>query len=263
MNNYGNAELYLGGNGIEPTIFDYMTEYGAPLHKSGEMAYSAPSVSPVMAQQEYRDEQPPHLTPIFMSNTIRSLDARVKQLENILAQQLVHMSALPGPQGRRANKQELVRNRDLLPHCSDFFAAHFNPSTTEFNKFSRSLEAHFPVFERKTIASSVRRWFRKRRDELGQKVFLAAEEQLYAKFTAGANLKTITAEVKSRGELFQNLMSSSELLSVFRDPNVAASFLMKKISSFYDRRILGKAPCPNRKGGNDDDDLDDDMGSEE
>ena len=175
--------------------------------------------------------------------------ARIAALEqHIFSAVHVNMQAQPGQQaisaqmqGQKNTIQKLIKVRELDSYCQGFIQTTFEPSIVELNLFCQRLNNAFPQYPLKVRISSVRKWFRKKRDELGQYVFAACEDQLHKRFAGGETFESVHEELKAHGTLYASMMAASQL-EIFANENTRAAFLLIKIRAFYDRRILGTGP---------------------
>jgi hypothetical protein len=97
------------------------------------------------------------------------------------------------------------------------------------------LEVTLSQFGRKTLLSNVRKWFRKRRDDNGQKVFATCNEIIPEKLKEGIQIDNIRADIKTHGQIFESIKSLSAL--EITETDSLNAFLLEKIKSFLDRRV--------------------------
>jgi hypothetical protein len=71
-----------------------------------------------------------------------------------------------------------IRKGQLDRHCVSLFEKHPEPTVIQLAGLVRSLEDVFPGHDRRELLSLVRRWFRKKREEVGLKV-VAALKRMY------------------------------------------------------------------------------------
>lgn len=175
---------------------------------------------------------------------LRTIDYRLQLLEQARP---VHSPppapAAPAPRGAR------FRLRDLDPHCRPAFARTFSPSKKELADMSRDVERSYPSLKRGYFVPAIRHWFRKRRDELGQRVFTACDSHLKGLFLAGTPLAAVCAELRRRQQLHRAVYEACGLDGVFEDDAVGTAFMLAKIEAYHDRRILNKAPARGRPPG--------------
>lgn len=208
------------------------------------------------------------LSPSAMYQLILQLNARITALEqHIYGAMRVNMQTQPGQrgisvqtQGQQSGLQKLIKVRELDSYCQDLIKATFEPSIVELNQFCQRLNHAFPQYPMKVRVSSVRKWFRKKRDELGQHVFAACEEHLHRRFAEGATFEAVREELKAHGALYDSMMAASQL-ELFANESIRTAFLLLKVRAFYDRRILGTGPTlrkPEKCALEEDCDTDDD-----
>lgn len=174
--------------------------------------------------------------------SLYSMVVNMYQHINYLEQGMTQTSRYPLPtmvsasfNGGRKSDCEAIRNRDLDPICLPLFRQKPNPSNTDFIQLCRVLERSNPKLERKRVLSALRRWFRKKRDENGQKVFSACTSILLPRIEAGISIDDLRDSLAQNSQLF-NAISEQALLEI-SDPNSASVFLREKIESFLSRRV--------------------------
>lgn len=139
----------------------------------------------------------------------------------------------------RASGRSSLRTRDLdtllLPH----FIQSPNSDTNKVNRILREIESSFPSIERRRLGSEVRKWYRKKRDENGQKIFAACEELIKPQIESGIDPEQLkTAALDPSAALYQDLKRHSDLPFVVQAQ--LHDFLTDKVGAYFRRRIEGK-----------------------
>lgn len=161
------------------------------------------------------------------------LNFRVAALESTVG---LYFPSLPNRIDTRspeASNQLKLRDLDFM--CLPFFCVMPNPTSVQLNRLVSQLEATLSQFGRKTLLSNVRKWFRKRRDDNGQKVFAACNDIIPEKLKEGIQIDDIRADIKAHGQIFE-LIKSLSAIEITETDSLNA-FLQEKIKSFLDRRV--------------------------
>lgn len=134
-----------------------------------------------------------------------------------------------------ADASSRLKLRDLDHICLPFFCSQPNPTSVQLNRLVSQLETTLSEYGRKTLLSNVRKWFRKRRDDNGQKVFAACSEIIPGKLKSGVQTEAIREDIRAHGEIYEQI---TELSAVeITDTESLHTFLSEKIKSFLDRRV--------------------------
>lgn len=135
-------------------------------------------------------------------------------------------------------------SRTLDSLCMPLFVKCPSPNNTALaelaSMYIASEGAETP--DRKAAMSMIRKWFRKRRDENGQKVFAACQSVLMPMLESGTMLSDVEYDVHTKGPLFQEIRKMAEV--EIMDPAAKDEFLREKIDSFLERRVSKKALLP-------------------
>lgn len=126
--------------------------------------------------------------------------------------------------------------RDLDSVCHQEFALQPNPSNVDLNRMASLIEPNYPHASRKEILSIIRKWFRKKRDEDGQKVFNACNLILQPLIQEGESVDDIKDRVQTDNGLRRRLLESANLC--IADEVQAGAFLDQKVSAYFSRRVL-------------------------
>lgn len=126
--------------------------------------------------------------------------------------------------------------RDLDSVCHQEFARSPNPSNVDLNRLASIIEPNYPHASRKEILSIIRKWFRKKRDEDGQKVFNACNLILQPMILDGTSVEDIKEMLQTDDGLRRRLLDSANLC--IADEEQAGIFLDQKVSAYFSRRVL-------------------------
>jgi hypothetical protein len=130
--------------------------------------------------------------------------------------------------------------RTLDSLCMPLFVTSPSPTNSALAELAamyvRGAAAEAP--DRKTAMSVIRKWFRKHRDENGQKIFTACQAVVLPLLQQGTLLADIEYDVHTKGMLFQEIRKMAEV--EITDPAAKDEFLREKIESFLERRVSKK-----------------------
>lgn len=145
----------------------------------------------------------------------------------------------PGMVLKDATVKDVQRN--ILDRvCQPLLERCYDPDKTQLLDLVDELEkGHFYHIDRRTLMSAVRRWFRKRREEMGARVFMLCR--------SGELLNVPSDKIR---EFLRGLKDDYELLDRFRsragievkDLAQARGFVYEKIDSFFRRKMVQQSP---------------------
>ena len=139
----------------------------------------------------------------------------------------------------RASGRSSLRTRDLDNLLMPHFVQSPNSDTNKVNRILREIESSFPSIERRRLGSEVRKWYRKKRDENGQKIFAACEELIKPQIESGMNPEELkTAALDPSSALYQDLKKHTDLPFVVQAQ--LHDFLADKVGAYFRRRVEGK-----------------------
>jgi hypothetical protein len=131
--------------------------------------------------------------------------------------------------------------RNILDRvCQPLLERCYDPDKSQLMDLVDELEKHhFYHIDRRTLMSAVRRWFRKRREEMGARVFMLCR--------TGELLNVPADRIR---EFLRGLKDDLELLDRFRsragievkDLTQAREFVFEKIDSFFRRKMVQQSP---------------------
>lgn len=213
----------------------------AEYHQDGSPSMVSRDVTPA----------PQVLTLESVYNLLKGLESRIGRLEGTIGN-LYHMATEANTTTVETSSvaptntiqpQLILQNfslklRDLDDLCLPLFTRKPNPSTVELNQLVRAIERNYPRVEKKKMLSVIRRWFRKRRDDNGQKVFAACISVLVPLIEQGLPVDGIQRSVRERDQLYSELAEQASI--EITNAQAAHEFLLEKIKSFIDRRIQGR-----------------------
>jgi hypothetical protein len=127
----------------------------------------------------------------------------------------------------------VLRSLDEL--CMPVFRHSLNPEPSDLYGMTKEVSKMYPKLARKQILSILRKWFRKRRDENGQKVFAACLEVLVPLMNQGLSISHVREDMQAQGPIMRSIRSKSNL--EIADEVQINNFVVKKIEAFLDRRI--------------------------
>lgn len=141
----------------------------------------------------------------------------------------------PGMVLKDATVKDVQRNvLDKL--CLPVLEKCYEPDKTQLMDLVDELEKHhFYHIDRRVLMSAVRRWFRKRREEMGARIFVLCK---------GSDL--IRVDQSQIREFLRGLKANTELLDKVRtrvaldvkDETQGREFVQEKIDSYFRRRII-------------------------
>lgn len=141
----------------------------------------------------------------------------------------------PGMVLKDATVKDVQRNvLDRL--CNPVLEKCYEPDKTQLMDLVDELEKHhFYHIDRRVLMSAVRRWFRKRREEMGARIFVLCK---------GSDL--IRVEQGGIRDFLRSLKTNTELLDKVRirvaldvkDEAQGREFVLEKIDSYFRRRIV-------------------------
>jgi len=129
--------------------------------------------------------------------------------------------------------------RDLDGVCLPNFAIQPQPSVVELNRMARTLLQRFPSYGQRNLVASIRKWYRKKRDENGQKVFTACISQLQPLIDGGAGIEEVRMGLTEDGAFRAALLAEANL--DIEDAENASLFLTQKVEAYFNRRVLPNA----------------------
>ena len=191
-------------------------------------------------------KDPEDLTLKIVITAMQDMSSRLKNIDGMFMRQPMESpQVLKRNRGRPSLIGPPLHAEDLQEHCISLFAKQFNPSSAQLNDLCFKLGPTFPNVSHELLLSSVRLWFRKKRERCGKKVFIACANVLPGKFAEGLSLEDIKAEIGSTGDLYAYFVRISQL-GVFENSAIAVAFINNKVQAYYDRHFPDSAPHRSR-----------------
>lgn len=187
-------------------------------------------------------KDPKDLTLDMVITAMQEMSGRLKNIGSLLMRRPMESLQIPKKnRGRPSIVGPPLQVEALEQHCIPLFTRQFNPSSVQLNNLCLALGPSFPDVSHELLLSSVRLWFRKKRERCGKRVFAACANILPRKLAEGLSLADIKAEIGSMGDLYACVVRISQL-GVFESNAVAVAFINDKVQAYYNRHILGGAP---------------------
>lgn len=125
--------------------------------------------------------------------------------------------------------------RSLNELCMPVFRQKIFPDHSDLSQMAREVAKMYPKITRKQSFSVLRKWFRKHRDENGQKVFAACSEILVPLMDKGLTVDQVKEDIEAQGPLSKTIKSRSNL--EISDEAQSNEFIFNKIQAFLNRRV--------------------------
>jgi hypothetical protein len=169
------------------------------------------------------------------------MEQRMTNLENVVASVLDgRYTAMPITVGTVHQIHRLdsaPSMRDLDTFCSAEFAREHDPTSADLSRIYKVINGQFPGAGRRNVLSAVRKWYRKKRDENGQKVFTSCIAIIQPTINDGTSVEIIRERLKNEDDtLYQKMLSKTNL--DIKNPERARAFLLAKVESYFIRRVL-------------------------
>lgn len=156
-----------------------------------------------------------------------ALARRVYNLEAVVRSMIPYVQSIPMAS---LGKVEIKKSH-LDHHCLALFQQAPDPSGLQLTNIAKDLEEAYPALERREILSATRKWFRKRREEVGMKA-LAALKKVYGRdmTASGRTAAQFMAAIENGKIDLQHILADSKM-NLEITPAVEA-FCRQKIISF-------------------------------
>lgn len=148
------------------------------------------------------------------------------------------MSANPSSSSRsRANSGSgEPKMRELDEVCLEEFALNPYPVSVEINRMASKLLAHYQSTGLRPLGSAIRKWYRKKRDENGMKIFTACLTHIQPLVDSGMGVEAVWERLEGDPAIYERILEEARL--DITEPRMALRFLKKKIKSYFIRRVL-------------------------
>lgn len=141
----------------------------------------------------------------------------------------------PSPTRSRSYDASLPSMSEMEAMCSPLFARDPHPGNQELRQLAEDIIRHCGAGDRRSMVSHIRKWFRKHRDENGQKVFHACIELIQPLIDGGADVEYIRFLLQ-QGPFREQMLAASRL--DISDGTNAFLFMESKIEAYFTRRVL-------------------------
>lgn len=126
--------------------------------------------------------------------------------------------------------------------CLPLLEKCYDPEKLELMDLVDDLEKHhFYHIDRRILMSAVRRWFRKRREEMGSRVFMLCKSAELINLEP-ADIKDFLRSLKDNHELLDKIRARAGL--DIKDEQQARQFCLEKIFSYFRRKIVNATASP-------------------
>lgn len=144
------------------------------------------------------------------------------------------------------------KTRELDEICLEEFARNPFPNSVAINRMASRLLARHESSGLRPLASSVRKWYRKKRDENGMKIFNSCLVHIQPLVDSGMAVEAIWDKLESEPAIYERILEESRL--DVTEPRMALRFLKIKIKSYFVRRVLPPGAAHIGPAGLDEDD---------
>jgi hypothetical protein len=190
------------------------------------------------------------LTPETIYQLQLELLRRIERLERIIGGHLTGSQATVMPvefshpivdlntlgNTNRISRQNSALTIDYDAACAPLFQIKPTPTSIELNQLVRSIEGSHPNADYRKILSEVKKWFRKKRDVQGQKVFSACNELVQPMISGGTPISEISKLFRDKADLYHQVLDLSQLN--FSSQEDKHAFFISKVKAFLSRRMI-------------------------
>jgi len=182
-------------------------------------------------------------------NAIKVMEARLVYLENILqnissgGRPVVTNSIQPNTHySSQSHPIPSIKLSSLDSLLIPEFALNPHPDPKTLNRLFLRLEQHYHQHQqgprtRRHIIALLRKWFRRRRDENGQRVFAACQAIVMPLVAYGLGEEELKIKIQENEDgLLQRIMAECDL--DVTESYAARQFFLEKIDAFFLRRII-------------------------
>lgn len=226
---FNEEEVFVG---IMPDVKQYANEMEKLTKEGQQLSEIASNGHSSTSTEKAADDNP-------IMNMLKEFSYRLAHLEHAVysAQQGQPnmFAAVQTPQTFRSEPSS-IRMRDLDRICYVEFALQPHPTNNDLSRMAQRIEGSFPGMGRRQIVSSIRKWYRKRRDENGQKVFSACIAILQPLIGSGLTVDELRLRLAHNPEFLQSMLDEAAL--EITNQELATQFMMEKIEAFFARRVL-------------------------
>ncbi len=170
---------------------------------------------------------------------IVQLNARLQYVENIVVNSF-QSQAFINPMGTMGasfpQRTDEIRVRDLDDMIEPHFLQTPAPTNIQLNNIVKDVEPRLMGYERKKISAAIRKWYRKRRDEEGQKVFAACVSHLQPLINTKEDADSVKIRIQNEDDDLYKLVFSASQLDMTNE-KACHEFFEQKVDAFFNRRI--------------------------
>jgi hypothetical protein len=119
--------------------------------------------------------------------------------------------------------------------CIPTLEVNYDPDKGKLLEIVSQLEKHFLHIDRRVLMSAVRKWFRKRREEMGTRIFFLCKSQEIFDVSP-ANVREFLRGLKTNNDLLDKVRARAFL--EIKDVEKAREFTAEKIDSYFRRKLI-------------------------
>ena len=218
-------------------LFNSLIEPQALLRENTEQdLFSIDNVPGIGAVKHIDPTMPENMTVDKLFEMTIPIMERLQDIENqIMCYQPPRKASAVSQHQRSSGFANVRVLRSLDEVCMPVFCVSINTDPSDLNWMAKEASRMYPKLARKEIFSILRKWFRKHRDENGQKVFAACLEVLMPLMEQGLPVNHVREDIQMQGPLVKAIRSKSNL--EICDETEANRFVVNKIEAFLNRRI--------------------------
>lgn len=128
--------------------------------------------------------------------------------------------------------------RDVSKSCLDRVCTStldhtYDPSKTQLTELAMVVERYVPNIDRRTIMSAIRKWFRKRREEMGARVFQYCRSELRV---PTQEIAGFVRGLRQNRQLLDTIIVKASI--EIKRKETAREFVVEKIESFFRRKAM-------------------------
>ena len=171
---------------------------------------------------------------IYCQNEFASITTRLARLEAIVQQLPVVASWAEIQQPAVSADTREVSRGHLDRYCLPVLEVSPGPPAATINRMAQDLEGIYRHLDRRNIVSQIRKWFRKRREEMGSRILSALRRQYSDILSEDQLAREFQSKVESGQIDLMGVVADAKL--EISDERAALTFARQKILSFLSRR---------------------------
>lgn len=179
----------------------------------------------------------------YVQAEVTSCASRITLLENKVQQLTLQLrsshagsqaSILSEAQAGPSQSREISRGH-LDRYCLRTLEQSPEPTAASLSAIAQKIaeNSHYEHLDRKTIMSQVRKWFRKRREEMGTRLVSALKRRHLQHLTRQVEVEQLRSEIRNNNFDLAHIMAEAKLEIVNEEE--ATAFAKHKLLSFLDR----------------------------